>query len=75
MKILLVEDEPMLQQAVYHYLAGEGYTVTAAATYPEAAQKAHDYDYDCVVVDLMLPGGHGFDLVRALKSRQPASLS
>jgi DNA-binding response OmpR family regulator len=70
MKILLVEDEPALQQAVRHYLEGEGYTVTTADTYPEASQKAHDYDYDCVVVDLMLPGGHGFDLVRALKRRQ-----
>ncbi|GAB4043308.1 response regulator transcription factor [Spirosoma jeollabukense] len=73
MKILLIEDEPDLQQAVRHYLEGEGYTVTTAGTYPEAAQKANDYDYDCVVVDLMLPGGHGFDLVRALKSRKSAA--
>ncbi|GAB4038400.1 response regulator transcription factor [Spirosoma gilvum] len=73
MKILLVEDEPVLLQAVSIYLEGEGFTVTTADTYPEAAQKAHDYDYDCVVVDLMLPGGHGFDLVRALKRRQSAA--
>ena len=73
MKILLVEDEPDLQQAVRQYLEGEGYSVSTADTYGEASQKANDYDYDCVVVDLMLPGGHGFDLVRALKHRQSAS--
>ena len=70
MKILLVEDEPALLSVVRQYLEAEGYTVTVADTYPQADEKANDYDYDCVVVDLMLPGGHGFDLVRALKSRQ-----
>jgi DNA-binding response OmpR family regulator len=67
MKILLVEDEPALQQAVHTYLEGEGYIVSTADTYPQAAQKVNDYDYDCVVVDLMLPGGNGFELVRDLK--------
>lgn len=70
MKILLVEDEPDLQKAVRHYLESEGYTVTTADTYQQATEKAHDYDYDCMVVDLMLPGGNGLDLVRALKRRQ-----
>jgi DNA-binding response OmpR family regulator len=67
MKILLVEDEPALQQAVHTYLEGEGYIVSTADTYPQAAQKVNDYDYDCVVVDLMLSGGNGFELVRDLK--------
>ncbi|GAB4047372.1 response regulator transcription factor [Spirosoma litoris] len=70
MKILLVEDEPDLQKAVCHYLESEGYIVTTADTYWQATEKAHDYDYDCVIVDLMLPGGNGLDLVRALKKRQ-----
>ncbi|GAB4018895.1 response regulator transcription factor [Spirosoma koreense] len=70
MKILLVEDELPLQKSVREYLESEGYTVTTADTYAQATEKAHDYDYDCVVVDLMLPGGHGFDLVRILKKRQ-----
>ncbi|SOD89356.1 response regulator transcription factor [Spirosoma fluviale] len=70
MKILLIEDEPALQTAVQHYLESEGYTVTTAGTYLQAAEKANDYDYDCVVVDLMLPDGNGLDLVRTLKRRQ-----
>ena len=70
MKILLIEDEPTLQIAVRHYLESEGYAVTTADTYRQGAEKAHDYDYDCVVVDLMLPDGNGLDLVGELKSRQ-----
>ncbi|SFE60565.1 response regulator transcription factor [Spirosoma endophyticum] len=70
MKILLIEDEPALQTAVRKYLEGEGYTVTPADTYQQGAEKAHDYDYDCVVIDLMLPDGNGLDLVRDLKRRQ-----
>ena len=73
MKILLVEDEPALQTAIQHYLEGEGYAVTAATTYRQGAEKAHDYDYDCMVVDLMLPDGNGLDLVRELKSRQSSA--
>lgn len=70
MKILLVEDEPDLQKAICQYLESEGYAVTTADTFPQATEKANDYDYDCIIVDLMLPGGNGLDLVRMLKKRQ-----
>lgn len=73
MKILLIEDEPPLRTAVCTYLEGEGYTVTTADTFRQGAEKAHDYDYDCIVVDLMLPDGNGLDLVRALKNRQSSA--
>jgi DNA-binding response OmpR family regulator len=70
MKLLLVEDEPALHQSVRDYLTGEGYVVTTAATYRQATERTHDYDYDCIVVDLMLPDGNGLDLVRELKRQQ-----
>ncbi|GAB3969112.1 response regulator transcription factor [Spirosoma terrae] len=70
MKILLIEDEPGLQSAVQHYLTREGYTVTTVDTYRQAAEKVHDYDYDCLIVDLMLPDGNGLNLVRELKKQQ-----
>lgn len=72
MKILLVEDEPALQRSVQQYLGEEGYIVTTTDTYRQAAEKAHDYDYDCIVVDLMLPDGNGLNLVRELKHRRSA---
>ncbi|WP_106136670.1 response regulator transcription factor [Spirosoma oryzae] len=75
MKLLLVEDEPLLSQSVCQYLNEEGYLVTTAGTYQEASQKINDYDYECVVVDLMLPDGQGLDLVRTLKQRKsPAGI-
>ena len=73
MKILLIEDEPALQIAIRTYLEGEGYVLTTAGTYQQGAEKAHDYDYDCIVVDLMLPDGNGLDLVRELKNRQSSA--
>jgi DNA-binding response OmpR family regulator len=73
MKILLIEDEPTLQNSVQTYLEGEGYVLTTASTYQQGAEKAHDYDYDCIVVDLMLPDGNGLDLVRELKNRQSSA--
>lgn len=70
MKILLIEDEPPLRLAVCTYLEGEGYIVTTADSFRQGTEKAHDYDYDCIVVDLMLPDGNGLDLVSDLKKRQ-----
>jgi len=73
MKLLLVEDEPALQQSIQDYLTGAGYVVTTATTYRQATERAHDYDYDCVVVDLMLPDGNGLDLMRELKQQQSSA--
>jgi len=70
MKILLVEDEPDLQLAICRYLEGEGYIVTTVNTYRHGLEKAHDYDYDCLIVDLMLPDGNGLGLVREFKKRE-----
>lgn len=70
MKLLLVEDEPWLRDTIREYLEGEGYIVTTADSLREGAKKAHDYDYDCLVVDLMLPDGNGLDLVRQLRHQQ-----
>jgi DNA-binding response OmpR family regulator len=69
MKLLLVEDEPWLRDTIREYLEGEGYSVTTAGSFREGTAKAHDYDYDCLVVDLMLPDGNGLDLVREVRRR------
>ncbi len=69
MKLLLVEDEPWLRDTIRDYLEGEGYIVTTADSFRDGAKKAHDYDYDCLVVDLMLPDGNGLDLVREVRHR------
>lgn len=67
MKILLIEDEPELRKSIKQFLYQEGYVVESADDYVKASEKASDYDYDCVLVDITLPGGNGLDIVRQLK--------
>lgn len=74
MKILLVEDEPVLLTAMRYFLEEE-YVVTTATTYAEASVAIHDYDYSCIVVDIGLPDGNGLDLIRqVIAAQQPAGL-
>lgn len=69
MKILIIEDEHELSNSIVTYLDGENYLCEQAFTYGEAKSKIMLYDYDCVVLDLMLPGGNGLDLLRELRRR------
>ena len=70
MKILVVEDEDSLRETIIRSLEKERYTVESAATFNEAGMKLNDYDYDCVVLDIMLPGGSGLTLLEELKKRR-----
>ena len=67
MKILIVEDEPALQELVQRTLEKERFVVEVASTYAEAALKTGTYDYDCILLDIMLPDGNGLDLLAKLK--------
>lgn len=73
MKILLVEDEPALVSAIRRFLEEEHYVVTTATTYARAATALHDYDYDCIVLDIGLPDGNGLDLIRQLNAKSARS--
>lgn len=48
-------------------LVKEHFVVETAADYYAALDKVNDYDYDCILLDIMLPGGSGLDLLRELK--------
>ena len=67
MKILLVEDEKELRDTVKTYLEREKFVVECAEDYPTAMSKINDYDYDCVLLDIMLPGGSGLSVLSRLK--------
>ena len=67
MKILIVEDEPALAQSMAEYLTRQGYLCEQATTYDEAVDKITSYTYDCVLLDLMLPGGCGMDVLEHLR--------
>lgn len=67
MKILIIEDEPALAEAVAKYLEQEGNLCEIAANFDEAWLKSGVYEYDCILVDIGLPGGSGLDIIRRLK--------
>lgn len=71
MKILLIEDDSELRRNIRQYLSLEGHLVEAAQDFPAGLQKTKDYDYDCLLVDITLPGGSGIDLVRSIKKSHP----
>lgn len=70
MKILIIEDEKDLRKSMVTYLSGEGYLCESAGDFNEAIEKIGVYDYDIYVVDIMLPGGTGFDLVSRIKQSE-----
>jgi DNA-binding response OmpR family regulator len=68
-RILVVDDEPKILDVVRSYLEKSGYTVSCAATGPDAL-KAFDRDAPCLVIlDLMLPGISGEEVCRRLRAR------
>lgn len=67
MKILIVEDEQELRETIRASLIKEKFVVETAADYQTAMLKVNDYNYDCVLLDIMLPGGSGLDVLKELK--------
>src|SRR5690242_3204158 len=69
MKILIIEDEQELARSIASYLSGENYLCEFASSYPEAISKTESFDYDCILLDLMLPGGSGMKILEELKAQ------
>lgn len=67
MKILIIEDEKDLREVMTRSLEKERFVVETAIDYPSALQKINDYDYDCILLDIMLPGGSGLSILEELK--------
>ena len=69
MKLLLVEDELDLQESIVEYLQSEGFSIETASDYFDGEDKISLYNYNCLIIDLSLPGGSGLDLIRLLKEK------
>lgn len=67
MKILIVEDEPSLRELIQRSLEKERYITETADDFKTALQKIEVYDYDCVLLDIMLPDGNGLKILERLK--------
>ena len=70
MKLLVVEDEPRLLYNLCRALREEGYVVEGVGRGDEGLQLAMENDYDALVLDAMLPGMDGWDLLERLRKRK-----
>jgi two-component system OmpR family response regulator len=68
-KVLLVEDDTRLAQLTARYLESHGVVVTIAQDGIEGQAEALRRQYDCLVLDLMLPGRDGLEVTRELRAR------
>ncbi|MEI6784086.1 MAG: response regulator transcription factor [Verrucomicrobiota bacterium] len=67
MRVLVVEDEPDILSSLTKALREDGYAVDGAPDGEEGLYKAETYDYDTIVLDIMLPGIDGWELLRRLR--------
>ena len=70
MRVLAVEDEPDLLGSLLKALREDGYAVDGAPDGEEGLYKAESYDYDAVVLDIMLPGIDGWEVLRRLRKNK-----
>ena len=69
MKILVIEDNADLREVIVRSLEKERYVVETAPDYSTARTKVFIYEYDCILLDIMLPDGNGLSLLRELSER------
>lgn len=70
MKILIIEDEPELSRSMGAYLSDESYLCEYAVSFSQAMEKVTTFDYDCILLDLMLPGGDGLKILEELRRQK-----
>ncbi|MEO8231598.1 MAG: response regulator transcription factor [Ignavibacteriota bacterium] len=70
MKLLIVEDEIELARSIQEFIDKDKYLIELAYNFSDAEKKIISNTYDCALIDLMLPGGSGLELVKVLKKVQ-----
>lgn len=70
MKILVVEDDADLREIITGFLKKERYVVESAPDLTTARMKAFVYEYDCILLDIMLPDGNGLSLLREMAKQK-----
>jgi len=68
-KVLIVDDEAAMADAVARGLVAEGFVVQTASDGVEGLWMAEEFDYDAIVLDVMLPGLSGYEVCRRLRAR------
>jgi two-component system OmpR family response regulator len=70
MRLLIVEDEEDLRRGLEQALREEGYAVDASGEGADALYKAETWDYDAIVLDIMLPGLDGWEILQRLRKKK-----
>lgn len=69
MKLLIIEDELSLLKSITDFFQKESFICETASTYEEGLEKIGSYDYDCIILDIALPGGSGLQLLENLRKQ------
>lgn len=69
MRVLLVEDEARLSATLSRGLKAEGFVVVAVGTGVDGLREAVDSSFDVVILDIMLPGHSGYEVLRRMRSQ------
>ena len=67
MRILIIEDEKELSRSIFTYLQRENYFCDVAENIQTGREKIETLDYDCIILDVSLPDGNGFQILKELK--------
>lgn len=70
-KVLLVDDEEQFLKALSLRLAGRGMKIEAATSGEDALRQAKGKDFDAIVLDLVMPGLNGLDVLKRLRQENP----
>lgn len=70
MKILIVEDNAELAQNIHAFMEREGCVCESSSSCAEALDKLSSFEYDCIILDIMLPDNSGLDLLEYIKNEK-----
>lgn len=70
--VLFLEDEPTIREVLKEYMTISGYTVTEAERGDQAIAFLQQHTYDIAVLDIMVPGPNGFDVLQFIRKTTPA---
>jgi len=70
MKLLIIEDEASLLKSIADFFGREGFVCDTAGDFKDGIEKTEVFDYDCIILDVNLPGGSGFQLLQYLREQK-----
>jgi DNA-binding response OmpR family regulator len=70
MKLLVIEDEISLLKSILEYFTQEDFLCEGAESFLEGIKKVEDFQYDCIILDINLPGGSGLKLLEYLRQHK-----